>query len=87
MTCYSAAGNGLNGLICNAMRSTGHGPLGNRACFACREPRLADIEAAHKRYCEQHLKNSSTRSVLASAFSDELAEGYMSKVMFDQPQD
>ena len=53
----------------------------------CREARLADIDAAHKRYCEQHLKNSSTRNVLASAFSDELADEYMSKVMFDQTED
>lgn len=45
--------------------------------------RLAEIKLAHKRYGEQHLKNSSTRGVLAAAFTAELADAYMKNVMFD----
>ena len=44
---------------------------------------MQDIQDAHKRYSVQHLKNSKTKRVLASAFGDELAEEYMTKVMFD----
>jgi len=41
------------------------------------------IQAAHRRYSEQHLKNSKTKRVLAKSFGDTLADEYMSKVMFD----
>ena len=51
--------------------------------FLCRASRLAEIKLAHKRYGEQHLKNSSTRGVLAAAFTAELADDYMKNVMFD----
>lgn len=50
-----------------------------------RENRLAEIKSANKRYAEQHLKNSSTRGVLAAAFSAEVADDYMTSVMFDSP--
>lgn len=48
-----------------------------------RPSRLEEIEFAHKRYSEQHLKNSKTKRVLASAFDEDFAEDYMTKVMFD----
>lgn len=51
--------------------------------LCCRESRLADIKKANKRYAEQHLKNSSTRGVLAAAFTAEVADDYMTGVMFD----
>ena len=44
---------------------------------------LDEIMAAHMRYSEQHLKNSKTKRVLASAFDEEFAERYMKRVMFD----
>jgi len=49
----------------------------------CRANRLAEIKTAHKRYVAQHLKNSSTRGVLAAAFTPEVADEYMTAVMFD----
>ena len=49
----------------------------------CRDSRISEIKKAHKRYAAQHLKNSSTRGVLASAFSPEVADDYMTSVMFD----
>lgn len=49
----------------------------------CRASRLAEITKANKRYAEQHLKNSSTRGVLAAAFTAEVADDYMTRVMFD----
>ena len=55
------------------------------AMLCCRENRLAEIKSANKRYAEQHLKNSSTRGVLAAAFSAEVADDYMTSVMFDSP--
>lgn len=45
---------------------------------------MADIRQAHQRYAQQHMKNSKTRGVLAAAFTPELADEYMTKVMFDQ---
>ena len=45
---------------------------------------MADIQAAHRRYGEQHCKNNKTRGVLAAAFSPELADEYMTTIMFDQ---
>ncbi|KAL3149332.1 hypothetical protein ABBQ32_002138 [Trebouxia sp. C0010 RCD-2024] len=48
-----------------------------------RASRLAEITKANKRYSEQHLKNSSTRGVLAAAFTPEVADEYMTRVMFD----
>ena len=48
-----------------------------------RERRVAEIKEAHLRYARQHLKNSSTRGVLAAAFTDEVADSYMRNVMFD----
>lgn len=44
---------------------------------------MAEIKKANKRYAEQHLKNSSTRGVLAAAFTAEVADDYMTGVMFD----
>ncbi|KAL0055047.1 hypothetical protein WJX82_006256 [Trebouxia sp. C0006] len=49
--------------------------------------RLAEIKAGHKRYAVQHLKNSSTRGVLAAAFTPAVADEYMTNVMFDTPQE
>lgn len=51
--------------------------------MVCRASRLAEITKANKRYSEQHLKNSSTRGVLAAAFTPEVADEYMTRVMFD----
>ena len=51
--------------------------------LVCRASRLAEITKANKRYAEQHLKNSSTRGVLAAAFTPEVADEYMTHVMFD----
>jgi len=44
---------------------------------------LKDIQAAHRRYSQQHLKNSKTQRVLAASFGTDLADRYMSEVMFD----
>lgn len=44
---------------------------------------MQNIKEAHKRYSVQHLKNSKTKRVLATAFGDDVAEEYMTKVMFD----
>jgi len=49
----------------------------------CRTSRLKDIQAAHRRYSQQHLKNSKTQRVLAASFGTDLADRYMSEVMFD----
>ena len=49
----------------------------------CRAGRLAEIKKANQRYAEQHLKNSSTRGVLAAAFTAAVADDYMTGVMFD----
>ena len=55
--------------------------------YVCRSSRLAEIKAGHQRYAAQHLKNSSTRGVLAAAFTPEVADEYMTNVMFDTPQE
>ena len=55
--------------------------------WVCRSSRLAEIKAGHKRYATQHLKNSSTRGVLAAAFTPEVADEYMTNIMFDAPQE
>ncbi len=55
--------------------------------YVCRSSRLAEIKAGHKRYAVQHLKNSSTRGVLAAAFTPAVADEYMTNVMFDTPQE
>ena len=45
---------------------------------------MADVAAAHKRYADQQLKNGKTKTVLAAAFGEEIAEEYMQAVMFDK---
>ena len=53
------------------------------ALIFCRSSRLTEVKEAHKRYAQQHLKNSSTRAVLTAAFTAEVADAYMQNVMFD----
>lgn len=47
---------------------------------------MAEIKTCHERYCSEQLKNLKTSRVLAAAFSDNFAQEYMSKVMFDYRQ-
>lgn len=49
--------------------------------------RLADISAAHSRYCEQQLLNDKTTRVLESGFGKEFSDRYMRTVVFDQAAD
>jgi phycocyanobilin:ferredoxin oxidoreductase len=55
------------------------GPVGEEG----RAQRLADIAAAHARYCSHQLRNDKTRRVLEKSFGAETAEEYMRTVMFD----
>ena len=45
---------------------------------------MKDVAAAHKRYADQQLKNGKTKTVLAAAFGEGIAEEYMQAVMFDK---
>ncbi len=45
---------------------------------------MEDVAAAHKRYADQQLKNGKTKTVLAAAFGEGIAEEYMQAVMFDK---
>jgi len=52
---------------------------------AAAKRKIAEIEAAHKRYCEKQLENDKTRRVLENAFGSGPAEEYMRTVMFELP--
>lgn len=51
--------------------------------LVARGPRLKEIHACHKRFCDMQLKNDKTKRVLEAAFSAEFADSYMKEVMFD----
>eukprot|EP01026_Neomeris_dumetosa_P029028 TRINITY_DN23534_c0_g1_i8.p1 TRINITY_DN23534_c0_g1~~TRINITY_DN23534_c0_g1_i8.p1 ORF type:complete len:684 (-),score=131.34 TRINITY_DN23534_c0_g1_i8:291-2342(-) len=46
-----------------------------------------EVDACHKRMCEQHLKNLKTRRMLESSFGKKMTEDYMTKCMFDYHED
>jgi phycocyanobilin:ferredoxin oxidoreductase len=48
-----------------------------------RERRVAEIRAAHTRFCDKQLENDKTRRVLEAAFGKEVARRYMREVLFD----
>ena len=50
-------------------------------------PRLADVRAAHARYCERMLENKKTLMGLATCFGMDEATKYMRDVMFDNPDE
>ena len=65
-----------------------HGQAAKLCAVLCSdsEKKMDTVRAAHIRYCKKQKENSKTTRVLQSALGEEVADRYMSEVMFDAPE-